>query len=469
MSKWYPFLLTALLAPSALFGQTRLNAIVETKRFHVPGKGERVDVNITVMGNTATWNTDERGFRQAVVQALTMIEQGDSIVDFRKTLILSPERADTLEGDFIHQEHFLLQPGSYALSIEMNDVNSGDTSKIYVNTPLVVPARPEGVSLSDIEFTIPSTAGDGTEDGPYPGTYFPPEVDKLAFYAEAYGTLGKFGKDGPFIAITEIEKFETRKVEGSFRHMQRMKADTVVPLGLEFPIDKLPSGNYLLAVELRDRNDSVVARQEQFFQRYNAMTYDIDALKPGELGPNFTDAITNVDTLAEDLSCLRPIASEMERKIIDDQWKDRKPDLMRQFLYTFWYNRSPQDPEAAWKKYQGVVAYVNKKFGCRNMRGYQSDQGYVFLRYGAPNTVVDRANEVGVTPYMIWHYYRAGKYSDRRFVFIQQERSTTCWTILTSDVPGEINNPNWLDQISPGSSDGGQQRDEIQNNYDSPR
>jgi len=469
MSKCYPFLLAALLAPSALLAQTRLDAIVEAKRFHVPDKGERVDVNITVLGNTTTWNTDERGFRQAKVQALTLIEQGDSIVDFRKTLILSPERADTLDGDFIHQERFLLQPGAYSLTIEMKDVNSGDTAKIYMNSPLVVPARPVGASLSDIEFTMASKVGNDTTEIPFPGTYFPPEANKLGFYAEAYGTVDQFGKDGAFIAIAEIENFETRKVEGAFRHMQRMKAGAVVPIGLEFGIDRLPSGNYLLALELHDRNDSVVARREQFFQRYNAITYDISALKPGELGPNFTDAITDPDTLAEDLSCLRPIASDMERKIIDDQWKERKPDVMRQYLYTFWYNRSPEDPEAAWKKYQGVVEYVNRKFGCRNMRGYQSDQGYVFLRYGAPNTVVDRANEVGVTPYMIWHYYRAGKYSDRRFVFTQQERSTTCWTILTSDVPGELNNPNWLDQIAPGSADGGQQREEVQNNYDSPR
>jgi GWxTD domain-containing protein len=355
------------------------------------------------------------------------------------------------------------------LTIELTDVNSGDTAKTYVNSPLVVPARPAGVSLSDIEFTMVPKKGDETQGIPFPGTYFPPEADKLGFYAEAYGTVGRFGKDGPFLAVTEIEDFETKHVAGAFRHVQRMKADTVVPIGLEFGIDKLPSGNYLLALELRDRHDSLVARQEQFFQRYNAMTLDIQALKPGELGPNFTDAITDVDTLAEDLSSLRPIADDMERKIIDDQWKDPKPELMRQFLYTFWYNRSPQDPEGAWKTYYATVAYVNRKFGCRNMRGYQSDQGYVFLRYGAPNTVVDRANEVGVTPYMIWHYYRAGKYSDRRFVFIQQERSTTCWTLLTSDVPGEISNPNWLNQIAPGTADGGQQRAEVQNNYDSPR
>jgi len=70
---------------------------------------------------------------------------------------------------------------------------------------------------------------------------------------------------------------------------------------------------------------------------------------------------------------------------------------------------------------------------------------------------------------MIWHYYRSGRYSDRRFVFYQPERSTTCWTLLTSDMPGEINNSRWLDQIVPGASDGGLKREEVMENYNNPR
>ena len=142
---------------------------------------------------------------------------------------------------------------------------------------------------------------------------------------------------------------------------------------------------------------------------------------------------------------------------------------MRQLMYTFWYNRGPSDPKAAWEKYRQAVIYVNKKFGCRNMRGYQSDQGYIFLRYGAPNTVVDRSNETGVTPYMIWYYYRAGAYTNRRFVFYQPERSTTCWTLLTSDMTGELSNSQWLDMIVPGFADGGAKREEVLNNYNNPR
>ncbi len=459
------FLATVAL-PAALAAQHRLDAVVETKRFHEPGKGELVDVNTSILGNTVMWTMDERGFVQAQVDALITLEQDGRIIDYRKARVASPERADTLQGDFIYQERFLLAPGSYAITIELHDANLSDTARTYVHTPLVIPQRGRDANLSDIMFTLPGGSGQGPS--PYPGTYFPQEVGTLASYAEAYGTMEHFGKDGLFLAVIQVENYETGQLAGNFRHVQRMKADSVVPLGVEFGIGKLPSGNYLLAVELRDRQDSLVQRRTQFFQRSNPMNYEPGRMLAGELGPNFTDAYTNVDTLADLLGSMRPIADELERKMIDDQVKNKDPEVMRQVMYTFWYNRGPADPHAAWERYLQAVKYVDRQFGCRNMRGYQSDQGYVYLRYGAPNTVVNRANETGVVPYMIWHYYRAGRYNDRRFVFYQPERSTTCWTLLTSDMPGELNDSHWVERIVSGAADAGTKRNEVLDNYKNP-
>lgn len=460
-------LLAALLFPALTMGQARLNALVEAKRFHEPGVGERVDVIISILGNTVLWTTDERGFQQAKVDALTMVEQDGKITDFRKTIIQSPDRADTLQGDFIHQEHFILKPGAYALRVELHDANLADTTRTFIDMPLAIADRNIVPSLSDILFTLPDANAGAPH--PFPGTYFPPTADKLGFYAEVYGTLNAFGKGGPFMVVAEIDGYESGKVVGNFRRVQRMKADSVIPIGMQFDISKLPSGNYLLSVEVRDRSDSLAAKRTQFFQRNNPVTYDPSAMEAGQLGPNFTDAFTDADTLADYLNSMRPVADELERKMIDDRWKDKDAERMRQLMFTFWFNRSPADPQGAWEKYKAAVAYVNKRFGCRNMRGYQSDQGYIYLRYGAPNTVVDRANETGALPYMIWHYYRAGKYSDRRFVFYQPERSTTCWTLLTSDMTGELSNPQWLNILAPGNADGGVKRNEIMDNYNNPR
>ena len=98
-------------------------------------------------------------------------------------------------------------------------------------------------------------------------------------------------------------------------------------------------------------------------------------------------------------------------------------------------------------------------YGCRNQKGYESDRGITFLKYGLPSTVVDGSQDNKQLPYVIWHYYRAGRYSDKRFVFWQQNVGIGCWELMHSEIPGELKNYNWQAQLSAplgpaGQSDG---------------
>lgn len=446
---WSPLLLLSL----PVLAQSGLDAIVETQRFHVPGQGEQVDVKIAVLGATAQWAPNERGFMQAHVEALTLVERNGSIVDFRKTRVDGPERTDSLRTDFVHEEHFMLPAGEYALAVELTDAGSGDTTVVRYRAPLLVPALPAGVALSDIALTSAPAAGRNAESPlPYTGSYYPEDVNDLSFYVEAYGTPETFGQDSLLALNYELEVYETRSVKGAFRHVKRLKAAPVVSFSGGFNIDELPSGNYLLAVEVLDRNGQVLKRTERFIQRNKPMKYDQLAAALQDLGTTFASAYTDKDSLAEHLRSMRPIAGELERKIIDDRWKDRDLLTMQRFLYTFWYNRNAYDPQAEWERYKAAVVAANRMYGCRSLRGYDSDMGYVFLKYGPPNTVTDRSNETSTAPYQIWHYYRVGKYTDKRFVFWQPELSTNCWQLLHSEVPGELKNPRWLDVLQRGTT-----------------
>ena len=165
------------------------------------------------------------------------------------------------------------------------------------------------------------------------------------------------------------------------------------------------------------------------------------------MGTTYADAYANADTLAENIRSLRPIANDLERKIIDDRWKDRDMDLMKSYFYTFWFNRNGYDPEAAWEQYRREVIKVNQIYGCRIKRGYETDRGRVHLQYGAPNTITDQPYDYDGVPYQIWHYYQAGKFSNKRFVFYLPDRVTGCYELLHSDMRGEINNPKWNQEI----------------------
>jgi len=223
-----------------------------------------------------------------------------------------------------------------------------------------------------------------------------------------------------------------------------------------------------VAIEVRDRAGELVARREQLIQRNNRIqfNYDLQAMAEVDLRGTFAGALANPDSLAEHISSLRPIADPLERKIIDDRRKDRDLDLMRRFFFSFWANRST-DPEQAWREYREQVVKVNKIFGCRVLKGYETDRGQVYLKYGAPNSMMDRFNEMDSYPYTIWHYYQAGRYRDKRFVFYQPNLATDCMELLHSEVPGELNNPRWnqilhsrnvpmqnVDPMNPGTISG---------------
>lgn len=444
----------SLLALHFLFVSTVMATIdlaVETKVFHVPGQGPRVEVNMAVLAGTAVAKPTQAGFTQARVEALTIIEQGGAIKAFAKTEVEGLERLDSMQTDLVHQEFFDLAPGEYLLSIEVRDLNSDDTTVTRYSAPLAVGARPAGLSISDILFAErfePAPEGTPSKFGyravPLLSDYLPRSVKSLAFYAEVYGADERFGKDSLYLLSWQVESMEKRAVSGGLKRSERRKAHAAEPVLAEFDISALPSGNYYAVVEIRDRRGDLIDRRESFFQRNNpiAYSYDLRSQSAFDVATTFAGGINDPDTLAAYIHCLRPIADPLERKIIDDRWKDRDVDLMQRFFYSFWANRNP-DPQRAWAIYHAEVIKVNKLFGCRVQQGYETDRGYVYLKYGPPNTMMDRFNEMGTIPYTIWHYYRAGKYTNRRFVFYQPDLANTCMQMLHSEVPGEVNNPQW--------------------------
>ncbi|HRH69166.1 MAG TPA: GWxTD domain-containing protein [Flavobacteriales bacterium] len=431
--------------------RAQVDVVVETRTFHTPDGAAQVEVNMAFLAGTAAIKINDRGFNQARVEVITLIEQGGAVKAFGKTEVLGPERLDSIQLDLVHQEFFSLSPGSYDLSIEARDLNSGDTAATRYTAPLAVGALPPGIAISDILFAeriAPSLEGERGKYGytvvPLLTDYLPKTIGKLSFYAEVYGSETHFGADSSYLIDYAIEDFEKKTVFGPFKRSIRAKGRPVEAVMAEFDIAQLPSGNYVLAVEARDRTGALVARREQFFQRNNpvAFNYDMQSMDKIDLEGKFAGAFTNVDSLAEHIASLRPIADPLERKIIDDRYKDRDIDQMRRFFYSFWGNRS-NDPERAWTDYREQVIKVNKLFGCRVLKGYETDRGAVYLKYGAPNTMLDRFNEMDTYPYTIWHYYRAAKYTNKRFVFYQPDLVTNCFQLLHSEVPGEIKNNNW--------------------------
>jgi hypothetical protein len=77
------------------------------------------------------------------------------------------------------------------------------------------------------------------------------------------------------------------------------------------------------------------------------------------------------------------------------------------------------------------------------MPGYATDRGRVYLQYGPPNTMSDHYAEPSAYPYEIWHYYKLGSQSNRKFVFYNPDLVSNDFVLLHSDAQGELPNSRW--------------------------
>lgn len=117
--------------------------------------------------------------------------------------------------------------------------------------------------------------------------------------------------------------------------------------------------------------------------------------------------------------------------------------MMKRFIYAFWVKRNASQPQNAFSDYWKQVLIANENFGTLINKGYDTDRGRVFLKYGMPNAISQRHNEPSAYPYEIWQYFQLKSQTNVRFVFYNKDQISNDFTLLHSDLRGEINNRQW--------------------------
>ncbi len=423
---------------------------LDYKRFYTPeGKGV-FEVYLQFSVASLTLKANEQQQPHASVEVLELIKKDDQIIDFRKHLIQNTQQPDSSLNDFTDQQRFVLEPGMYQLEVQVTDLLAESPKPITQTVDFDVIPQLSTPGFSDVQllegFRKSETPGVLTKSGydmwPYVSNFFHEDIDKIAYYTELYNTLS-LGEESRFVLYQYIQDETGQPVEG-FSRFVRQNAKSVIPVLGSFDIRKLPSGKYNLVFELRNAQNEEVARTAQAFQRFNlpeAISPD-DFLKL-DITATFVDKIDNRDTLVEYVACLRPIAGESEIALIDKLVRSGEILESKRFFFAFWKSRNPAKPEEAWLTYKRAVDNVNKMFSTRVRKGYETDRGAIFLRYGAPDSVTDRPNEPSSYPYQIWHYYKIGRFNNKRFVFYLPDLISNDYIVLHSDMPGEIRNPRW--------------------------
>lgn len=455
MKKTFTLLsLILLVLGSSNLSAKSVQAFLSYTTFNSPEEGPYVETYLSIAANSINFVKKENGKFQGKVEITLIFKQNDSIVSHKKLNLNSPEVEDSAKTyfSFLDVQRFILPNGKYDLELKLKDLNS-DKNSISATDEVLVDFNNSEVQISGIELleTKYKTENENilSKNGfdliPFPFGFYSKYMEELSFYIEIYNTKEILGEGEKFLLKAYIESFDSKKIMNDYFFQKILNSSSVVPFIYDFPIKELPSGNYNLVVEAIDKEENVLERNYIFFQRSNP---ELDR-KPINLADvsienTFVAQYSNIDTLSDLIKSTVPIASPREQYTIAEILQNSNVVNLQRFFYHFWVTRNQIDPHNEWKKYQAKVNIVNRFYSSQIFRGYETDRGIVYLKYGPPNTILDAPYGPGTAPYEIWHYYQLGsKQSNAKFIFYNPDFIADNYDLIHSNVRGEVYNPNW--------------------------
>jgi GWxTD domain-containing protein len=449
-------LLLCLLVASAQL--LALRVTFDYRVFYAPGVGPYAEFVTSFDASTFEHQALDSGYVQAHAELTLVLTRAGTIIDARKVKVDGPVVLGSEKSDFLSIERFAIPAGNYDLEIEVTDMSSPqkNAESLVQKIEVVVPAK--GVFLSDIEWVsayrpssdVNAFSKSGFDMIPFVSSYFGTSLNSLIYYAEIYRTDSMWGAGSPFVSTICIVNMKDNSVEFCKR-VKKEKSASVVPMLQTLDISDVPAGQYKLRIEVRDRENQLVALREREFSRNKIAEIPMSA-STGEVTSamvslSFASRFTNPDSLRQILYYHIPIAKDVDRDALDRQIPKADLNTLQSFFYSFWWKRNPENPEAAWLDYEKSIKVVKDNFETRIKKGWQTDRGRVYLQYGPPNTRIVRNNEVDYWPFEIWHYYSTdNNLHNRRFLFYDTTLMGDM-DLLHSDVPEETKNFNWKEMV----------------------
>lgn len=461
-----------LLAISGPALQSQPVAYTAWHTFNIPGGTPYLETSTTLVGKSLVMKKTGGKFQQSVHVSF-VIYKDTGIVKASKYNLNGPAFTDSLKApSLIDNQRCYLPNGRYVAMLKISDNYNPGSQPLVIEETIDVNYLPNALSTSDIQllenYSKASTPGPLTKSGfdlvPYTINYFPESTSTLAFYLECYNADKALGNGQALVYNYFIENAENGHVLSNYGAFKKQNAGPVNPLLAKMDISKLGTGQYNLVVTVKDQNNIQLSTKKVFFDRVNR-NVDVVALQKNaemvDLAEYFGNC-NNSDTLKMFVECLWPISDGKDKEYVINQAINKDPVLMKRYIVDFWRRRAADtaNPVKLWAAYYQQVQKAMVLFKCGKMPGYYTDRGRVFLQYGAPNQRSQQTNEPNTYPYEIWQYYRITDgvngqfYTNRRFVFVSRNLGDDCYTLIHSDMRGEINNPRWQFDVARGTNNG---------------
>jgi GWxTD domain-containing protein len=446
-----------------------LQAVITHNVFHAPeGSGLKpyLEMYWQIDPNTLLFDKKEGVFKGKIKTDIILSKSKLVLVEEHYILETAPtpDAISALAQRIMDLKRFSVDTGEYKLDIILtDDVKKGGEFKYseYIKIPYttgaffsdiqlvdtLLPAKPESVFLRNDNMQIPLCSN-----------FLNEEKKTLKYYAELYNS-------NQLTQAKEVKVFISKKENDNviFGLAKNIAVNHTLLEVLEgkFSLSSLSSGNYYLNMDLYDDQKQELAHKSLFFQLINSSPVSYTPQKdtstqsngPKSSQSNYLDLNKTYlskytpEQIRAILKMLIPIAGPVERANINEFLK--RPDDMysRYFIYNFWMTRSSLNAEEEWKNYSEKIKIVNKLFSTSMLRGYESERGRIYLKYGEPTERIRVENEDGAYPYEVWQYNGIENQANVLFLFYRPGFIGSDQILLHSTFNGEKVNKNWRDYL----------------------
>ena len=425
-----------------------LSASASFARFN-SSQGTYIELYLHIIGKSVVFVQDSLTMKyKASIEVNLQMTNGKEILSFQKYNLNSPETTQII--DFIDLKRLPLPFGATELKIEISDLNEV-TNQFAIDLNISEPLINQESVLSDLQLLASCQpkkqesllVKNEFEYEVLPFNLYHDKYHQLIFYQEIYG-VNALPNEFYISIILKQDYFEEAGEIVVKKHKRFSKKD-IIPVLEYLDLSELVSGNYHLLVELYDMSKKMLtSRHVNFIRQNTAFDEKFRKSYNRSFENSFAQKIDSND-LVEILRYHTPLAEGHYSSILKTLIENEDEISMRHFVFTFWKDKNPRKPESEFLKYLHAVHEANDLFHNNVGKGFSTDRGYIYLKYGPPDDILTVEQEPSAPPYEIWKYNFLEKTSETgvKFLFYNPSLANNNFELLHSNSKYEINNPRW--------------------------
>ena len=382
---------------------------------------------------------------QRNIESLVVIRDENQIQVAEKYLYCFTQNTST---DLLDIKRFQLDPGEYSVRVELIDL---EDINLYDDHSFTINLKPQdSTSLASSDLLLGFESSNQLDQIEKLSVPIEPMVfnfcrnqESMLSYVELYN-LDQYQE--PVFAGYKLHRLISQdSSELVFKKFEKLANEPFVPLLVSFPMEEILSGQYILDFELIDKKSNVLYAMNRSFDVSNAkadleysMSYNMD------FENSWVQRLNN-EELDYALKAIFPRLSFSSTDVVNYVLDQNDIKVKRYFLFNFWVTESPDYPEEIFNRYMEIARAVDKTYQGSLGYGFESDRGYIFLKYGKPSDIVSVEDEPTAHPYEIWMYNHLEEtnQTEVKFLFYNQSLASNDMILLHSTCRGELSNPRW--------------------------